>query len=129
MQKNKEWYIKGLIQTFHLMGAAYFKLISFSLLIFIIMGLFYSLLDTSLSWFFIDIVSWNLPFKGMAARNMLNGMMLFTSLTLLFALYPLLLFGIGLYAFSQIEVKNETHLIQQINEIGRQKEIKGIAIE
>jgi len=86
-------------------------------------------LDTSLTWFFVDIVSWNLPFKGMAARNILNSMLLFTSLTILFMLYPILLFSVNLYAYSQLEVKDARHLKGLIRQIGKQKEIRGMAVE
>jgi len=129
MQRENIWYIKGLVQAFHLLGAAYFKLISLTFIIFLICGLFYSLLDTSLTWFFIDIVSWNLPFKGMAARNVLSGMLLYTSLLTLFLLYPILLFSVALYAYSQIEVKDARHLKSSIQQIGKQKEIRGMAVE
>ena len=129
MQRENIWYIKGLVQAFHLLGAAYFKLISLTFIILLICGLFYSLLDTSLTSFFVDIVSWNLPFKGMAARNVLNGMMLFTSLTILFMLYPILLFSVDLYAFSQLEVKDARHLKSLIAQIGKQKEIRGMMVE
>ena len=86
-------------------------------------------MDTSLTWFFIDIVSWNLPFKGMAARNVLSGMLLYTSLLTLFLLYPILLFSVALYAYSQIEVKDARHLKSSIQQIGKQKEIRGMAVE
>jgi len=129
MQKDTVWYIKGLIQAFHLMGAAYFKLISLSTIILVICGLFYSLLDTSLTWFFVDIVSWNLPFKGITAKNVLNGMMLFTYLIVLFMLYPLFLFSVDLYAYSQTEVNDARSLKDRIQQIGRQKEIRGMAVE
>ena len=125
MQKEKVWYIQGLIQCFNLMGAAYFKLVSLSFFIFILGALFYSLLDSSITWFFVDIVSWNLPFKGVTAKNVLHTMMLFTSLFALFLLYPLLLFGVNLYAFSQTEVKTANYLKARIQRIGKQKEIRG----
>ena len=94
-----------------------------------ICGLFYSLLDTSLSWFFVDIVSWNLPFKGVSGKNVLHGFMLFTTLFTLFLLYPLWLFAIDLYAFSQTEVKTAANLKKRIAAIGRKKEIRGMAVE
>lgn len=129
MQKEKVWYVQGLVKCFDLMGAAYFKLISLSFTILVISGLFYSLLDTSLSWFFVDIVSWNLPFKGMAGKNVLHGFMLFATLFALFLLYPLWLFGVDLYAFSQTEVKTAASLKKRIAAIGRKKEIRGMAVE
>jgi len=129
LQKEKVWYIQGLIKSFDLMGAAYFKLVSLSFIILVICGLFYSLLDTSLSWFFVDIVSWNLPFKGVAGKNVLHGFMLFTTLFTLFLLYPLWLFAIDLYAFSQTEVKTAANLKKRIAAIGRKKEIRGMAVE
>ena len=129
LQKEKVWYIQGLIKSFDLMGAAYFKLVSLSFIILVICGLFYSLLDTSLSWFFVDIVSWNLPFKGVSGKNVLHGFMLFTTLFTLFLLYPLWLFAIDLYAFSQTEVKTAANLKKRIAAIGRKKEIRGMAVE
>ena len=107
------------------MGAAYFKLVSLSFLILVICALFYSLLDTSLTWFFVDIVSWNLPFKGMTAQNALHGVMLITTLMVLFLLYPLLLFSVSLYAFSQMEIKTAKHLKERIQKIGKQRKNKG----
>ena len=111
------------------MAAAYFKLVSLFFILLVISGLFYAILDTSLSWFFLDIVSWNLPFKGIIAKNVLHTLMLFASLFALFLLYPLLIFGVNLYTFSQIELNTAKHLKERILKIGKQKEIKGIAIE
>ncbi len=129
MQKENVWYIQGLIKSFNLMSAAYFKLIAISFTLLFISGLFYSLLDTSLSWFFIDIVSWNLPFKGIAGKNILHGFMLTTTLFVLFLLFPLWLFGIDLYAYSQTEVKTAANLKKRIDAIGLKKEIRGMAVE
>ena len=94
-----------------------------------ISGLFYSLLDTSLSWFFVDIVSWNLPFKGIAGKNILHGFMLIATLFTLFLLYPFWLFSIDLYAYSQTEVKTAANLKKRIASIGRKKVIRGMAVE
>jgi hypothetical protein len=129
MQKENIWYIQGLTRTFHLMGAAYFKLVSLSFILLVLGVLFFSLLDTSLVWFFVDIISWNLPFKGISGTNVLHFLMLFTTLLVFFLLYPLFLFGIGLYSFSQTEVKEANALKAMVNEIGKKKEIQGIAME
>jgi uncharacterized membrane protein SpoIIM required for sporulation len=129
MQKENIWYIQGLTRTFHLMGAAYFKLVSLSFILLVLGVLFFSLLDTSLVWFFVDIISWNLPFKGISGTNVLHFLMLFTTLLVFFLLYPLFLFGIGLYSFSQTEVKEANALKAMVKEIGKKKEIQGIAME
>lgn len=129
MQKNQVWYIQGLVDCFNLMGAAYTKLIGLIGILLVISTVFFGLLDTSLTYFFIDIVNWNLPFKGVAAENVLHSMMLFTTLTVFFMLYALLLFGVSLYMFSQTEVKTAGTLKARIQQIGRQKEIRGMAVE
>ncbi len=129
LQQEQIWYIKGLVKTISLMSGSYMKLVVLSFLLLIICGLFYSLLDTSLTWFFVDIVSWNLPIKGEEGASLLHGLMVFTTLFVLFLLYPLLLIGVGLYYFSQKEMKEAKHLKAQIQRIGRRKEIRGIAME
>ncbi len=129
MQKDQVWYIQGLIECFNLMGAAYTKLIGLMGILIVISGVFFGLLDTSLTYFFIDIVNWNLPFKGVAAENVLHTMMLFTTFIVLFMLYALLLFGVSLYTFSQAEIKGADSLKARIQQIGRQKEIRGMAVE
>jgi len=129
MQKDQVWYIQGLIECFNLMGAAYTKLIGLAGILLVISAVFFGLLDTSLTYFFIDIVNWNLPFKGVAAENVLHIMMLFTTLTVLFMLYALLLFGVNLYTFSQVEMKGAGRLKARIQQIGKQKKIRGMAVE
>ena len=129
LQNDQIWYIKGLSETVTLMGGNYMKLVVVSFLLLLICGLFYSLLDTSLMWFFVDIVSWNLPVKGEAGRDLLHLMMAATTIFVLFLLYPLLVISVGLFYFSQKEVKEANFLKQRIQQIGKKKEIRGMIME
>ena len=56
-------------------------------------------------------------------------LMLFAYIFAILLLYPLLLFCIQLYAFSQIEIKTAARLREKIQQIGNRKQIKGLAIE
>ena len=129
LQQEQIWYIKSLAKTISLMGGAYMKLVVLGFLLLVISSIFYSLLDTSLTWFFVDIVNWNLPFKGEAGSNLLHLIMVMIALFTLFLLYPLLIISVGLYYFSQKEVKEANYLKAQIQQIGHKKEIRGMAME
>ncbi|MEM1122919.1 MAG: stage II sporulation protein M, partial [Bacteroidota bacterium] len=129
MQREKTWYIQGLVSAFNLMGAAYTKLIGTTSLLLLICAVFFGLLNTSLTYFFIDMVNWNLPFKGVSADNVLHSFLCLLTFTVIFMLYGLLLFGVSLYAFGQSEVKTAEHLKAQIQQIGRQKKLRGMAVE
>lgn len=136
IQRYGLWYIKGLGKTLVLLGAAYFKLtiLSFTFFVFflfILMGLFSPFLGegTSILYFFIDIINWNLPFKGENAAITLHVLMLFFSMLSFFLLYPFLLFGIGLFTFSQIEVNEANSLKASIQQIGKKREVLGMVKE
>ena len=136
MQKEGLWYIHGLIRTFHLLGAAYVKLVLLSTVFFLfffftLAALFSPLLGehTSLVYFIMDIINWNLPPGDHDGKNILHMLMLFAYIFAILLLYPLLLFCIQLYAFSQIEIKTAARLREKIQQIGNRKQIKGLAIE
>ena len=130
MQKEEVWHFQGLSKTFKLMGSGYMNLVVLMLLLLVLCGLFFFMLNTGLVQFLVDnLVKANLPIKGITGKNILHMVMMFTTIFALFLLVPLVLISVNLYGFSQTEIKEANHLKQRIQQIGRKKEIRGLAME
>lgn len=130
MQKEEVWHFKGLAKTFKLMSSGYMNLVILMLLLLVLCGLFFFMLNTGLVQFLVDnIVKTNLPVKGITGKNILHIVMMFTTIFALFLLVPLVLISVNLYGFSQTEIKEANHLKQRIQQIGKKKEIRGLAME
>ena len=99
-------------------------------LIFLLVGLlFYSLVNTTLAWFYLDLFSWiiQLPDEQMATLSTI--VLTFISVSVLYLVLGMALAGGGLLYYSLLEIQEAPRLRDNIHQIGIQKRIQGLEKE
>lgn len=102
------------------------KLLGAYLMITFIGLLFFSILDTFLAWFYIDMVGWNINTDLETKNEFLNVILTFSSI-FTFSLIAIAIFSaIGLVYYSILEMITAKSLKEKIATIGTVKKIKGL---
>jgi len=99
-------------------------------LIFLLVGLlFFSLVNTTLAWFYLDLFSWiiQLPAEQMATLSTI--VLTFISVSVLYLVLGMALAGGGLLYYSLLEIQEAPRLRDNIHQIGIQKRIQGLEKE
>jgi len=120
---------EALGNTFRLVGAGYGVGVATSLGLLCLAMLFYSIADSAIFWFYIDILSWNLALDPMQLELVVAVLLTFTSMWMLFLLYSFFLAGMGLLYYSILEQSEAYSLKKMLNRIGIQNKIQGIEKE
>jgi uncharacterized membrane protein SpoIIM required for sporulation len=102
---------------------------SLSLLFLLVGLLFFSLVNTTLSWFYLDLFSWvvQLPAEAMAQFSTI--VLTFISVWVLYLVMAMVLVSGGLLYYSLIEIQEAPQLRQRIQDIGLQRRIQGLEKE
>jgi len=102
---------------------------SLSLLFLLVGLLFFSLVNTTLSWFYLDLFSWvvQLPKDAMAQFSAI--VLTFISVWVLYFILAMVLISGGLLYYSLIEIQEAPQLRQRIQAIGSQQRIQGLEKE
>ncbi|HMQ49947.1 MAG TPA: stage II sporulation protein M [Saprospiraceae bacterium] len=119
----------GLGRTFFLLSQNISRFLGLYLLLFFSAFLFFLLIDTSLIWFFLDVISWLVHLKEEAMLNFSTIVLTFITLFIFQMLFAMVLLGIGLQYYTLKEIKEAETLRSRIRYIGQHKNIKGIEIE
>lgn len=91
--------------------------------------LFFSIVDTVLLWFFLDLVSWVIPLEEASMEQFSVVFLTFISCTVIFLISALLLSGFGLIYYVLAEIREATQLMEQVQRIGTEKKIRGLSRE
>lgn len=120
---------EALGNTFRLIGAGYSVGITTTVGLLSLAMLFYSIADSAIFWFYIDILSWNLSLDPMQLELVVAVLLTFTSMWMLYMLYGFFLTGIGLLYYSILEQTEAYSLRKMLTRIGIQNKIQGIEKE
>jgi hypothetical protein len=117
------------LRSFRLFTPNLSRGISLSILFLLVILLFFSLINTALAWFYLDLFSWviQLPADQMAAFSTV--VLTFISVWVLFMVAALALVSGGLLYYSLLEIAEAPTLRQQIQDIGLQRRIQGLEKE
>lgn len=91
--------------------------------------LFYSLVNTVLAWFFLDLVTWVVRLDQAGMDQLSVVLLAFLSSCLLYLVAAMLFLGGGLLYYTLLEIQEAPGLRQRIREIGLQARIKGLERE
>jgi uncharacterized membrane protein SpoIIM required for sporulation len=91
--------------------------------------LFYSILDSSILWFFVDVIGWNISMEADGKEKLVAILLTFMAMVILLLVVAVWLLGIGLLYFTLVEIKEAPSLKEKIKSIGLGKNIQGIASE
>lgn len=126
---GKTHFLKGIAQAFSLSGrnlatvaSLYITLILLSMLIFFIM-------ETSLTWFFLDFLGWNIYGSEETFDKIVNSLLVFMTTFLLYSIGMMLMTGFGFLYFSLVEIKEAPWLKNAVEGIGGYRSIRGMERE
>ena len=91
--------------------------------------LFYSLVNTVLAWFFLDLVTWVVQLDEAGMDQLSIVLLTFLSVWLLYLVGAMLLLGGGFLYYTLLEIQEAPGLRQRIQHIGQQARIRGLERE
>jgi uncharacterized membrane protein SpoIIM required for sporulation len=105
------------------------RVFSLSFTLLLVGLLFYSLVNTVLAWFFLDLVTWVVSLDQAGMDQLSVVLLAFLSVCLLYLVSAMLLLGGGLLYYTLLEIQEAPGLRQRIQEIGLQTRIRGLEKE
>lgn len=125
-QKN---LFSSLGRTFSFASNNYGKMLS-SFFIFYLTGfLFYTFIDTSLIWFFFDVIGWNFSLDQNTMDQFLSVLLAFTSVFFISLIFSMVVIGQSLQYYTLLEIEEAPSLKEKIKFIGGVKRIQGMEAE
>jgi len=112
-----------------LLSGSYGRSLGLFVMLMILGMLFYSILDSSILWFFVDFIGWNFSFEGDGKEQMTTILVTFIAMVILLLVVPVWLLGMGILYFTLIEINEAPSIKEKIKYIGLRKNIQGIAKE
>jgi uncharacterized membrane protein SpoIIM required for sporulation len=105
------------------------RIFSLSFVLMLIGVLFYSLVNTVLAWFFLDLVTWVVQLDEASMNQLSIVLLTFLSVWLLYLVGAMLLLGGGLLYYTLLEIQEAPGLRQRVQQIGQQARIRGLEKE
>ena len=91
--------------------------------------LFFSIMDTTVLWFYFEMIGWNLAMDQDSMDNVLVILFSFTSVFVICMIIPLIFQSIALLYYTLVEIKEAPTLRRKIKTIGLSKKIHGMERE
>lgn len=91
--------------------------------------LFFAITDTTLLWFFLEIVTWVVYLPEQEMVELTTVLLTFTNVLVLQLIFVMALIGLGLLYFSLLEIREARHLLARIQSIGAHHRIRGLEKE
>ncbi len=126
--ENKDLFT-AFAKTMQLLSGSYGRSLGLFVMLMILGMLFYSILDSSILWFFVDFIGWNFSFEGDGKEQMTTILVTFIAMVILLLVVPVWLLGMGILYFTLIEINEAPSIKEKIKYIGLRKNIQGIAKE
>jgi len=107
----------------------YGRVLGLFFLLAIIGTLFYSIMDTTLIWFYFDFIGWNFSLDQENMDKLVAVLVTFTAMLIQYLIYPMILIGLGFLYFTLVEIKDAPAIKEKIKYIGIGKRIQGLEKE
>lgn len=128
-QKEKSNLLEGFRRTFTLGWSAYGRIIGLFILLFFLGILLFSIMDTTVFWFFLDLISWLIHFEQDIMDQISVVVLSFASIYVMHLIFTMVLIGIGIQYFTLLEIKEAPALKKMADMIGKEQKIRGLAKE
>ncbi len=116
-------------RTMGLVGGNYGRILGLFFLLSVIGSLFYSIMDSTLIWFYFEFIGWNFSLEQDVMDQLAAVLVTFTAVLILFLIYPMMLIGVSMQYFTLVEIKDAPGIKERIKYIGLEKRIQGIEQE
>jgi uncharacterized membrane protein SpoIIM required for sporulation len=121
--------LHALGRSLQLLRQSYGKALSLSAVVFIVGYLFFLLTDSSLAWFFMQLVSWVIQLSPEALAEFNVIVLTFISIFVLHLAYAMLFASAGLLYYSLREEHEAPALLKRIDQVGLKRNIRGLERE
>lgn len=116
-------------RSFSLLLPNFSRGFSLSILFLLVGLLFFSLVNTTLAWFYLDLFSWVVQLPADAMARFSTIVLTFISVWVLYLVLAMVLVSGGLLYYSLLEIQEAPKLRQRIRGIGLQRRIQGLEKE
>lgn len=121
--------VAGFGQTLRLLRKTYGRTLGVYLMLFFLGLLFFSISDSVLLWFYLNLVTWVVHFDQSMMDQLSMILQTFISIYMLFLMGTMLFIGFGLHYFSVKEIAEANNLKDRIQSIGQGRSIRGMEKE
>ncbi|NET38656.1 MAG: stage II sporulation protein M [Cyanothece sp. SIO1E1] len=128
-QKERLSLVKGLGRTFALLGGGYWRGLALLTLLSLLGLTFMGLLDTGISWFFFQLLSWLVSFGQEIMNEITVVSLTFLNIYFVHLIFIMLVSGFALEYYSLREIIEAPFLKEQIKQVGQKQTIKGLEKE
>ncbi len=112
-----------------LISQSYSKSFGLFLILMLVGLLAFSLADSTLAWFYFDLITWVVLLEESAMQQFSAVFLAFITVFILYLVSSIILIGGGLLYYSLLEIKEAPALMERIQQIGRRRSIKGLEQE
>ncbi len=128
-QKERLSLVKGISRTFTLLGGGYWRGLALLTLLSLLGVTFMGLLDTGISWFFFQLLSWLVSFGQETMNEITVVSLTFLNIYFVHLIFIMLVAGFALEYYSLREITEAPFLKEQIKKVGQKQTIKGLEKE
>lgn len=127
--KENRSLVSGFGYTLQLLQKTYGRTLGIYLMLAFLGLLFFSLSDSVLLWFYLNLVTWVVHFDQSIMDQVSVILQTFISIYMLFLVTTMLFIGFGLHYFSVKEIAEANYLKERVQMIGQGKRIRGLEKE
>ena len=112
-----------------LFSQSYSKAFGLFLILMLVGFLAFSLADSTLAWFYLDLVTWVVLLEESAMQQFSTVFLTFITVFILYLVFAIILIGGGVLYYSLLEIREAPALMKRIQQIGQRRSIKGMEQE
>ncbi len=120
---------RAVARLFFLLSQNYGRMLGLFIILLWMGLLFFVITDTTLLWFFLELVTWIVPLEQAQMDQLTTVLLTFINIAVIHLIFAIALLGMGLLYYSLIEVKEARVLRRRIQSIGAQHQIRGLEKE
>ena len=128
-QKEQLPFYNAMIRSFRMMKKNLSQVLTILLLTTVLGILFFSIMDTSILWIYLEFVGWNFSVEQTIFDQIMYGSLIFIAIFILCLVLTLYTFCFSLLYFNLIEIQEAPWLHQAIEKIGLHQSIRGMEKE
>lgn len=119
----------ALSRAISLISQAYGKTFGLFLLLLLVGFMAFSLADSALAWFYLDLVTWVVLLEESAMQQFSAVFLTLVTAFILYLVLAIIFLGAGLLYYTLVEAKEAPSLLERIRHIGKKRSIKGLEQE
>ena len=128
-QKEERFFLSAFSRSFFLAKQNVGAIVGMYFVVGLLGFLFYSILDTSILWFYLQMLGWNVSVEQETMDQLVNSSMIFISVNIFALILALFMTSFSLLYYSLVESREAPWLHAAVEEIGKYRMIRGMEKE